>query len=558
MALVTGTDNSETLTGTNADDVIQGKGGDDVVHARAGNDRIFGGTGADSLFGEGGNDTFLVFGGETAANEVYDGGSGLDTLQASNGADFRNSTLTSIEQLKFNSGGATTVSMKAASFGGTGLASNLVIVGSDGIDRLEITMAEKATIDLHLVLYSNWGPEDQIVIFGDSSNELFQGSWGTDFISSFFGVDTVLAGGGDDFINADLTQAGDIYNGGTGFDTLLVFNSDSNGGVTDIRGASLISIEGLTFKAVPGGGFMEAQLSADQFDNGELSSALLVRSDHVGTEQLRITMGSQTVFSAADFTFTGFGATESVQIEGSSGNDSITGSSVNDGLFGAAGQDVLLGGAGDDTLDGGAGNDFMFGGAGNDIYKVASAGDLAAEVLVGSDPGGKDKVIAEVDSTLTPFIENLDLGGAADLAGTGNALANIITGNGGANILSGLGGNDRLIGGLGQDQLFGGAGIDRFIFKSVADSAPGTTRDQIRDFSAGDKIDVALIDADATLAGNQAFALDQDGSFSIGEIRLAVSGANTIVSFNADTDGAVDMQITVIGFTGLTATDFIL
>ena len=53
------------------------------------------------------------------------------------------------------------------------------------------------------------------------------------------------------------------------------------------------------------------------------------------------------------------------------------------------------------------------------------------------------------------------MGGAGNINGTGNGIANVITGNGGANTLLGLAANDRLIGLGGNDILDGGVGIDR-------------------------------------------------------------------------------------------------
>jgi len=60
-------------------------------------------------------------------------------------------------------------------------------------------------------------------------------------------------------------------------------------------------------------------------------------------------------------------------------------------------------------------------------------------------------------------VENLTLTGAANIAGNGNALANVITGNAGNNVLSGNGGNDTLIGNAGNDTLNGGIGADAMI-----------------------------------------------------------------------------------------------
>jgi Ca2+-binding RTX toxin-like protein len=235
----------------------------------------------------------------------------------------------------------------------------------------------------------------------------------------------------------------------------------------------------------------------------------------------------------------------------------------------------------------------MAGGLGNDIYFVDNGGDVVNDPNVTGTSGGMDIVLSSISYTLGSTIEQLTLtpGGARN--GTGNTLDNIINGNSLSNVVSGRDGNDTLnggggndtlnggngndslngqdgndtvtggngadslnggsgadtisgdtgndviTGGLGRDVLKGGNGSDRFDFNSVADSPTGSLRDSISGFSGagrhGDKIDLATIDADLTVAGNQAFASGQL-SFRAGV-------------FTADVKGGAGLQIQLIGAT---------
>jgi uncharacterized protein YkwD len=153
---------------------------------------------------------------------------------------------------------------------------------------------------------------------------------------------------------------------------------------------------------------------------------------------------------------------------------------------------------------------------------------------------------------------------------TGNGANNVLKGNVGSNALTGMGGNDtlrgngggdRLDGGAGLDTLTGGAGSDQFIFRSTGDSGTTSTNcDIITDFAKGaDDIVVSSIDANVNLTGDQAFALDTNGSFSTGEIRQTVTSSGLFIQFNTDSDSTPEMALILRGVTSaLAASDFIL
>lgn len=243
------------------------------------------------------------------------------------------------------------------------------------------------------------------------------------------------------------------------------------------------------------------------------------------------------------------------RVAGIIGGFTIAHGVVIENATGGSGNDTLTGNAAANVLDGGAGADKMAGGAGDDTYFVGSTTDVVTE-LAG---GGTDVMISSVTRTLGSNVENLVLGGAAAINGTGNAAANVITGNSANNVLNGAAGNDVLLGGGGVDSLTGGRGADKFVFTGIADTGIGAgLRDVVTDMKVRDLdvIDLSAIDADSTQGGDQAFAFIGAAAFGLhaGELHL-VAG---VLSGDVDGNGVADFEIQLTGVTTLTASAFIL
>jgi Ca2+-binding RTX toxin-like protein len=206
------------------------------------------------------------------------------------------------------------------------------------------------------------------------------------------------------------------------------------------------------------------------------------------------------------------------RIDGGPGNDTIAGAGGNDLLRGDFGLDLLRGGLGADTLEGGGDNDTLFGGQGDDVLE----GGQGVDNLNGEE--GQDLLL-------------------------GGADADVLRGDAGDDTLEGGAGNDTLIGGLGADQMEGGLGADRFAIFSLAD-AQG---DIILDFNPAqlDRLDLSRLDANAGMAGDQAFAWIGNAAFGgvAGQLRFA----NEVLQGDVTGDGVADFQIGLTGVFSLSA-----
>ena len=177
------------------------------------------------------------------------------------------------------------------------------------------------------------------------------------------------------------------------------------------------------------------------------------------------------------------------------GNDTAYGRDGGDTILGGAGDDLLYGQAGNDTLDGGLGVDTVYGGSGQDQL---TGGDGADSLFGGS---GNDTL------------------------------------NGGA-------GRDIIHGGFGADTLTGGTDMDTFVFDSLLD-----TGDTITDYFAGyDSLNFAGIDANSSVAGDQAFAFSSDGA-AANSLWLVMANDNMYLF--GDTDGNVNTAEFSLTLTGI-------
>jgi Ca2+-binding RTX toxin-like protein len=309
-----------------------------------------------------------------------------------------------------------------------------------------------------------------------------------------------------DYIGGSVAGAGDVN--GDGFDDVVigvvnygatgsgyvVFGSAAGGDVT-LGGNDTLQITGGSTNDGLGMTVAEADVNGDGYSDLVLGAP---RTNYAGYARgATYVVYGQEATSPVNLTGTVAGQT----LAGGSGDDILNGVGGDDRLYGNAGHDVLNGGTGNDYLNGGSGADDLTGGTGNDSYVVDSAADVIHELA----NEGIDTLIATVSASLGDYanIENLTLGGTADLTATGDGGDNVITGNEGNNHLIGLGGSDTLIGNGGADTLDGGAGADLMVGGAGDDIYHVDDSLDVVVEKAGEGIDTVIAAIDHYILGDQ-------------------------------------------------------
>jgi Ca2+-binding RTX toxin-like protein len=497
--------NVENIIGANANDTLTGDAGANYFDGRGGADVLDGGAGDDLLDGgAGGTDS-----------DRLDGGAGDDVLVGRGGADV----------IDGGAGDDTAYYDTSASGVTVNLTSGL---GSGGEAQGDVLSNVE---NLH-------GSNVKDTLIGNAGANSLDGAGGDDNLRGGAGADVLDGGNGLDFAN---------YQGSAEAVVVNLLTGMGSGG--DAAGDTLSSIENLY------GSSHDDQLTGSNARNiigGELGDDTIVGNG--GDDSLSGEAGNDAL-SGGDGVDRLVGGDGVDTIHGGTGNDSVDAGSQNDQVFGEAGNDNILagngndqldGGDGDDTLEGAAGSDTLTGGIGIDTasYAGSAAGvsvDLATGAMSGGDAAGDT------------------LSGIEQVLGSG--LADTLAGDAEANTLWGMAGDDVLTGGGNGDALKGGVGADCFVYTALSDSAvSGLGKDAIRDFSAGDRIDLSAIDADGNSSnGDTAFSFGTgDYTRQAGELRVVTAGSIQVVYVDVNGDKVSDLAINVTSDHALTAGDFVL
>ncbi|MEO8240879.1 MAG: hypothetical protein ABI832_01135 [bacterium] len=525
---VIGSDFADVITGSDADNLLQGGAGNDTIDAGQGNDTVQAGGDDDWVSGSLGND---VLDGGTGINTLdYSAAGASVTVNMASGTTtgaLGNDTISNFQNLI---GSASNDSLTGDAqdniiIGGAGVDT---MSGGDGIDTVDYSTSGayvKVYLASGLLGVHGDAQGDNLSQFenitGSAFNDSLSGDGGDNVLDGGTGNDTLVGGGGNDTLiggegtnDSMIGGAGDdtyyvdstndriseqasagtdqvfstaSYTLSLNLETLTLVGSDDIDGTGNSLGNLLIGNAGNN--VLDGGSGNDTLTAGDGNDTLIGSSGTNDMSGGDGDDSYYVINATDTLHENADeghdtiisiFATTlgdnfedltlagsagvaGTGNAADNVIQGNSGANYLTGADGNDSLIGDVLSDTLHGG--NDTLDGGSGDNTLVGGNGNDTYILTTGTDTIVEQA----DGGIDVVQTSQTYVLEANLENLILGGADDINGAGNALANAITGNTGDNLLFGDAGNDTLSAGDGDDTLNGGTEADSMVGGSGSD-----------------------------------------------------------------------------------------
>jgi Ca2+-binding RTX toxin-like protein len=567
---VVGSDFNDMLTGSNVNNRMTGGDGNDNINGGNGNDTLEGGNGNDTLTGGLGVDWAIFYNAGAGvsvnlnlATNQNTGGAGVDRL----------SGIENVEGSMHND----VITGSALDNDLQGFAGDDLLVGGAGNDVLDggynnydssgnlpaendtaSYAAANAGVTVRLDvdgLEQDIGADQGLDILnavehliGSAFADRLIGAWSNNRLDGGAGDDRIHADGGV----SDFELRHDTLLGGTGIDTLVLgsdngYFADGVGAAINLALTTAQVYQGLPFRegAVP-----EGFLSISGFENviGSIGNDQLTGT--AGNNLIEGGGGDDTVIGGAGIDTLSYANSEFhwnvgdsgvvvslalavAQNTGAAGTDTVSGF---ENLIGSGWNDVLTGSTANNVIEGGYGNDTINGGAGFDTASYAgTASGVTVSLAIGI---GQNTFGAGIDRLTA--MENL----------LGSAFNDNLTGNNGAN---------QITGGRGSDVLTGGLGIDTFIFTSLLDSVVGAA-DTIADFSAaqGDRINLALIDANSLTAGNGVFSfVGTDVAFT-GAGQLRFDSATHTLQANVDANLGSDMEIVLTGVNSLVAANFVL
>jgi Ca2+-binding RTX toxin-like protein len=390
-----------SLSGGNGNDTLVGGSGADTLSGGSGNDNLTGGPGADQVLGQAGDDLLIWNPGD--GSDLNEGGDGIDTIEVNGGGvseTFSATAAAAGTRVLFQRTAPAPFSLDIGS------SEKLVLNANAGDDTFN-----GGTGLASLMSFTVNGGAGNDTLLGTDGADVLNGGDGNDFIDGNAGADHVFMGAGDDVFTWDPGDGSDIVEGGTGNDTMIFNGSKADENIDLSANGSRLrffrdagnitmdtnSVETVNFNAVGGADNITVHnLAGTGVKNVNVNLAGSLGGPD-GASQSVIVEGTNgndaiTVDGNAHRGVTVLGLSARVNITGSeqldkltvkalAGNDIVNalgldanlisftadGGQGNDILIGSAGNDTLLGGDGNDVLIGAQGVDQLVGGAGTNI-----------------------------------------------------------------------------------------------------------------------------------------------------------------------------------------------
>lgn len=330
------TSGDDTYTATNAGDRIFGDDGNDALTASAGGNEMYGSLGNDTLNGAGGND--ILWGDDSTSvmgHNVLNGNGGNDQIISYSWYD------------QITGGKGDDIVFSYA------MTTGQIVDGGTGTDTIEIRSLSDQSENVHLVFGSTFSPTVGAI----------QGATYTNFETLYFvggtGANTIEGGANNDTLINTYTNVASFAAGslsGMGGDDLLQFN-----------------------------GLPSAGTGTEQIDGGDGNDRLLWSNGFASFSALDVNAAAGTMKDAgttfAHFTGiealsvqTFFGATGTITVDGTEGNDFIDIYASSSNLTTNGGDDTVYVNSGTATVDAGAGNDNVLIAFNNDSSCTAHGG----------------------------------------------------------------------------------------------------------------------------------------------------------------------------------------
>jgi Ca2+-binding RTX toxin-like protein len=471
MAVITGTNASETLVGTAGNDKITGGAGSDLVQMGDGADLFIwlSGHGKDTVEGGSGFDTARF-----TATKIADGlGLLADGAGARMFSNLESVGLDSIERVEIQAlGGADTITI--GDLEGTGVTEVAIDLSADGMaDTVsttgtldndivniastagkivvaglpaEVSIANAAKTDF---LFFDGGEGNDIInaaglaagkvslqIFGGIGEDVIFAGAGNDTVIGGVGNDLVYLGAGNDLFASNSGDAVDTIEGQDGTDTVRL----NTLGIGTIAPVSLVADDGRAKISGPAQSLSLNDVERVEIHTSVINNNLISIGDLSGTDlkQVAIVLAGDDQFTdvvtcfagagndvidvtatgtvasitglAAHLTIAGSISIDALSIDGDDGHDKIDASKLPQGLLAV-------------NFDGGAGNDVLVGGQGSDSLVGAQGHDTVA------GGGGSDLVFLDGGNDLFQWnpgdgSDDVEGGGGTDTARIAGSKAN--------------------------------------------------------------------------------------------------------------------------------------